>query len=688
MTGSAATAAARRMPQWVVWLIAVVPAVSATLHSSAILPLLQQTVSIAPSSLQPFEGHAFSVDLPRRSQPEPNESAERIFENGRRLPYPNMSGWGPVVKEGLGRYRINGDRLYLSTTDNSDPRSNGRSYTVERPWPIHLRIYQLLWIIALFATALIGVPRLPKIARAIARPRLAAVAAVFAALLIANRAWYFLDFPMPAIHPDSGGYFSAAEQIGNGTWPNFGNRPPVYPLFLKAVFSVVDTANAVVIAQTALSIGAGFALVFAAYCWVPFLGLLAAGVVAMFLSGFTTIEHDTAMLSESLYTSFLAFGFAAMLLGIRYAGKTWLACASAALALAILTRPAGIFLEVSYAIIGVWLLVNRFPRRAVAAFLIPFPIILLAMCTYNWKVVGVFATTTWGEANLAGATLLTWQTDPGYPPEINASIEKIQSVIQKRYVATQKDPTLLDTSWDVEALRPLLLDGFNWEALGIAVNIGGNYETAARPWIRRVSFDAIRKRPDVYAKFVYTMMYFYFSPTEDYDFRAYLQNRAWLFYVERGFTPPKADAFMTRLGKEYSSANTIAPPSVVITNADPAATMDLQDRVIILPTSAWRIYDVTHRARARIYDTWFWPIGTLVALLASSVVLVRHRLRHHGAFVVFILAISVLGASLVVSLVEYSQPRYSYPMEWAHGLSVVLLPLLWMRPRTVPSPPE
>ena len=45
----------------------------------------------------------------------------------------------------------------------------------------------------------------------------------------------------------------------------------------------------------------------------------------------------------------------------------------------------------------------------------------------------------------------------------------------------------------------------------------------------------------------------------------------------------------------------------------------------------------------------------------------------------FIVAVSALGASLVVSLVEYSQPRYSYPMEWAYGVCAVLLPLLFVR---------
>jgi hypothetical protein len=672
----------RGVPKLVVWLLWIAPAILTTLHSYAILPTFTEELTLAPASMHAFEGFAYTVDLPQRSYLlAPDEPAEQIFENGRLLQYPNMAGYGPVVTDGMGRSRINGDRLFFSTTDNTDPRVNGRTYTVVRPARVRRLLFTPIWLAAFVATLVIGVPRLPVIVRAVARPRFATVALLFAVLMIANRGWYFLDFQIPGVHPDSGSYLAAVESMGSGKWPNFGNRPPVYPLFLAAVFSVADSANALVVVQTALSIGGGFALIYAAYQWLPFLGLVAAGVISLYLSGSTIFEHDTSILSESLYTSLLMFGFAGLLVGIRKASSRWLAWASAAMALAILTRPAGIFLEVTYVIIGAWLLFNRFPRRAVAAFLIPFPVLLLAMCTYNWKTVGVFATTTWGEANLAGATLLAWQTDPEYPPEINESIEQIQAVIQKRYVATGKDPSLLDNSWDLEALRPLFLDGFNWEALTIATKLGGNYETAARPWIRRVSFDAVRKRPDVYAKFVTTMMYFYFKPFPDYDSRAYVQNRAWMYYVSRGFVPGGAEQLTGRLRQEFDAAVT-PPPSVAITNRDPAVPIDLQDRVIVLPTAPWRVYDITHHLRFRLYDRWFWPIGTLVALLASMVVLARHRLRHHGAFCVFILSIAVLGASLVVSLVEWSQPRYSYPMEWAYGMSVVLLPLAFMKSRS------
>lgn len=646
------------------------------------------------ADIQPELGLAYTastkrMDLSSHEQP----SRAVIVEDGRVLG-PANAQHADIRTLGRGRFSFWHDYVYLSASDSSDPRTNGRRYAFRSP-PIAAHtarvVYGLTLAVDIAAAVILlalgarplttlakrGAGWPPAFFRFLGRHQLSLAVGLFLLLVIANRAFYFLDFPVPAIHPDSVGYFGAAEQIGNGTWPNFGNRPPVYPLLLKSVFAISDRVSALVVAQTVMSVLASMLLIVAVHRWTPGMAIPAAVVSALFLFGFTTIEHDTAMLSESPYASFLMISFATLLIGLRSASPGWLAAASAAMALAILTRPAGIFLEVSYVIVVAWLFYTRFSRRATIAYLTPFPVILLLMCTYNWRVVGVFATTTWGEANFAGATLLAWQTDPDYPPEINRSVEQIQAVIQKRYVATGKDPSLLETSWNVEALRPIFLEGFNWEALRIAVRLGGRYETTARGWIRRISFDAIRKKPHIYAKFVATQLFYYFEPTEDYDFRAYLRNRAWALYVDDKFTPGLGAPLHIRMAKEFATSS--PPSAIVVTNTDVKAPIDLANRVIVSPTRAWRVYDFTHRARAQLYDTWLWPLAALVALLSSIVVLYRTRLRHHGAFAVFILTISTLGACLVVSLVEYSQPRYSYPMEWAYGIAAVLLPALWLR---------
>jgi pectate lyase len=53
-----------------------------------------------------------------------------VFEDGRPLG-PGHAPHEDVRRLGQGRFSHWGDRLYFSTSDNSDPRTNGRHYTVK-----------------------------------------------------------------------------------------------------------------------------------------------------------------------------------------------------------------------------------------------------------------------------------------------------------------------------------------------------------------------------------------------------------------------------------------------------------------------------------------------------------------------------------------------------------------------------
>ena len=52
----------------------------------------------------------------------------QVFEDGKPIGPPH-SAHSAVREEGLGRFSHWGSRLYFSTSDNSDPRTNGRKYS-------------------------------------------------------------------------------------------------------------------------------------------------------------------------------------------------------------------------------------------------------------------------------------------------------------------------------------------------------------------------------------------------------------------------------------------------------------------------------------------------------------------------------------------------------------------------------
>jgi len=75
-----------------------------------------------------FEDEGDTPEFPRRSTVE-------LYENGMRLG-PSHSDFEDIATIGQGRFshtKKNGATLYWSTSDNSDPNTNGRAYWVVKP---------------------------------------------------------------------------------------------------------------------------------------------------------------------------------------------------------------------------------------------------------------------------------------------------------------------------------------------------------------------------------------------------------------------------------------------------------------------------------------------------------------------------------------------------------------------------
>lgn len=79
-------------------------------------------------------GHCYSIRFPKYYMPfdseeDPRGSGLTMYENDIRLPAPHSS-YKEISGTGLGRYCHWYDTLYFSTSDNSDPRTNGNVYSI------------------------------------------------------------------------------------------------------------------------------------------------------------------------------------------------------------------------------------------------------------------------------------------------------------------------------------------------------------------------------------------------------------------------------------------------------------------------------------------------------------------------------------------------------------------------------
>lgn len=98
--------------------------------------------ALAPASIHHEIGHAFVVDLPRPALPltmvradsvsDPRASHLVLLESGRLLG-PAHSLHADIREQGSGRFSFWVNTLHFSSSDNSDPTTNGRLYQVDAP---------------------------------------------------------------------------------------------------------------------------------------------------------------------------------------------------------------------------------------------------------------------------------------------------------------------------------------------------------------------------------------------------------------------------------------------------------------------------------------------------------------------------------------------------------------------------
>ena len=111
---------------------AAAPSVEATEKLSATTSAVSAPVTITTSSIVVEGGYAFKVrksfGVTGDSGTQPTISTLKLYENGRELS-PAHAPHADIRNSGRGRYSHWGDVLYFSSSDNTDPRTNGRKYT-------------------------------------------------------------------------------------------------------------------------------------------------------------------------------------------------------------------------------------------------------------------------------------------------------------------------------------------------------------------------------------------------------------------------------------------------------------------------------------------------------------------------------------------------------------------------------
>jgi hypothetical protein len=92
--------------------------------------LVRRPYAGAVQDIRPERGHCYVAEVPVRLLSDREHSSSLLLFEDRRALGPAHASHDVIRASGGGQYSHWGTILYFSASDNSDPRSNGRCYTV------------------------------------------------------------------------------------------------------------------------------------------------------------------------------------------------------------------------------------------------------------------------------------------------------------------------------------------------------------------------------------------------------------------------------------------------------------------------------------------------------------------------------------------------------------------------------
>lgn len=543
----------------------------------------------------------------------PGASNLVLFENGKRSGVPH-SFHDEIKRIGAGRYShwtsggplSSTDIIVFSTADSSDPRTNGRVYSVEyaaEPGSVTVALVAALCVISI-----VGLYRAsfndPSVRGARVRKAMAAAGHtvlqghVWTTLVFVVAgyvvAYYAVRMPaVPLLLPDSRMYLTAHPLVPLG-----------YLSFASTVSWAGGSLKALPAAQISVWAASVLALYFALCEATRFRFVAALAAIGLLLLG-TVTRFAMIALTETVFASVLALHVAAVLFALDYPTKTRLLMVGLTAVLAVFIRPAGLFVAVCT--LALLLLLPR-SRRS-----------LLWFCVLPMIAMYLLA----GAASYAyrggdGQSLLPLALFPHvchlfkaeYVPEMHPAAEAVeQSLASYR--------TELSAKHGARERARFEMENFNRASFAAEFalrDFGVKYREEAIPYFRTFAWATIRRRPSDYAAhvvdhviFAWANMLFYRIDTaawlrEHYAAFGQTHNLAAQEVAEHFAVPQyqSSDLVTGRRSLAHSSAAVDYVPNLLASMAWLGPIMGVVSAIVVIAGLLWGVNIPTLLALAYI----------------------------------------------------------------------------------------
>jgi hypothetical protein len=105
-------------------------------------------------------------------------------------------------------------------------------------------------------------------------------------------------------------------------------------------------------------------------------------------------------------------------------------------------------------------------------------------------------------------------------------------------------------------------------------------------------------------------------------------------------------------------------------------------KVEIIPTALLEFQTQFTNILKQVFDRELFVMGYFIVFLISMYVTIRSRLRHQGAFILFIVSLFLWLAALTTASVSTMVDRYPSPTRFIEVFSITFIPLFWMKIKT------
>ncbi|MDZ4845791.1 MAG: hypothetical protein SH857_09605 [Chitinophagales bacterium] len=487
---------------------------------------------------------------------------------------------------------------------------------------------------------------------------------------------FFAYFPFPGgfSTSDTLDYFKVALEIQEGKVPFFDVRTPGYPLFLFVIELFSNKVMSIILVQNIITLLTACFFTYAVHSSYKKLTYAATAVVIFYFMMNHSIEEDSTLLTNSLYTNLLIL-FVGGLIVCLNKNRYWVLL-SVCFGAIIYVRPSGLFLVPIVILILIFLFRSGEYKYAWLKLLIPGGVMLFSLSVYNLFTIGKFSVSPWGGMNVIGVVVTFVSNDPSYSECENKAIDYMRANV------SEEDKRNLEMSSDMGIHHEIYFINY-YNIIPFYKNLvkfcGYSGYVEALPSIKKISFDSIKKNPAKYLKFVTTNLYYYIV-------HGNLDEHQLFYYSE------PARRYETIFSHNYPKPDRLwiyaldSVPLQLIKYTykefyDAHDDLSFKERYqALINNPLFKLYDIYTLKINRVFlRNWFWPLSLIALFFISGIKLLISGLKDKEALLIFVICNVNICSAIVVSLVEVSFYHYTYMTEFTYYMAVALSPLLFTK---------